>query len=304
MNILTFDIEEWFHILDNKSTETEKEWAAYDDRLLSNMEKIFDLLERKHLKATFYCLGWVARKYPHIVKKIDALGYEIASHSDMHQLAYEQDRREFRQDLENSIKAIENITGKKLRSFRAPGFSFKEENMWVFEVMIENGIEIDSSIFPAKRTHGGLRNFGTAEPALVEIDGVRIKEFPINLFQFLGKNIVFSGGGYFRLFPYCIIKRLMRKSNYVMTYFHPRDFDPKQPVISELSLVRKFKSYYGLQGAFRKLENLVEDFKLIDLKEADTLVDWDNAKVIKLKAFPSKHSWDNFRLPSFERKSS
>ena len=85
------------------------------------------------------------------------------------------------------------------------------------------------------------------------------------------------------MFPYCIIKRLMRKSNYVMTYFHPRDFDPEQPVISELSLVRKFKSYYGLHGAFRKLENLVEDFKFIDLKEADALVNWDNAKVIKLK---------------------
>ena len=148
--------------------------------------------------------------------------------------------------------------------------------------MIENGIEIDCSIFPASRAHGGIKNFGTAEPAFVEINGVRIKEFPINLFRFFGENIVFSGGGYFRLLPYCIIKHLMRKSKYVMTYFHPRDFDPKQPLINGLSLVRKFKCYYGLRSTLRKLEALVEDFAFMDLKGADAIMDWSNAKVIRL----------------------
>lgn len=282
MKILTFDVEEWFHILDNESTKTEREWFGYSDRLSANMERIFDLLEKEQQSATFFCLGWVAKRYPDIIRKIDSLGYEIASHSDMHQLAYEQDQNEFRRDLENSRKVIEDITGKKLRAFRAPGFSFREENKWTFEAMIENGIEIDCSIFPARRAHGGFENFGAAEPALVEINGARIKEFPINLYQFLKKHIIFSGGGYFRLFPYFIIRRLTRNSEYMMTYFHPRDFDPEQPVIKELSLVRKFKSYYGLQGAFKKLERLVKDFKFIDLKEADALVDWNKAKVIRL----------------------
>jgi len=282
MNILSFDLEEWFHILDNDSTRTEKDWLQYDDRLLANMERIFELLNNNHLKATFFCMGWIARKYPDIVRRIDSCGYEVASHSNMHQLVYELNEREFREDLKNSISIIENITGKKVRAYRAPGFSFTEENKWVFDVMNENGIEIDCSIFPAKRAHGGIKNFGASEPAFIEVNGVRIKEFPINIFSFLGYNMVFSGGGYFRLFPYFITKRLMKKSDYVMTYFHPRDFDPYQPVIKPMPLYRRFKAYYGLKGAFKKLENLVKDFKFISLKEADTLVDWNRVKVITL----------------------
>jgi len=284
MNILTFDIEEWFHILDNDSTKTEREWNTYENRLLGNMERIFTLLERKKLNATFFCLGWVVRKYPHIIKEIDTLGYEIASHSDMHQLVYEQNKNEFRQDLKNSINDIEELTGKKVRAFRAPGFSIMKENKWAFEAIIENGIEIDCSVFPAKRTHGGFESFGAAEPTFIEIDGKRIKEFPINLFKLFRGNIIFSGGGYFRLLPYFVIKRLMIKTDYVMTYFHPRDFDAKQPLIRELPLMRKFKSYYGLRRAYKKLESLLDDFYFIDINEADSLVDWDKAKVINLSA--------------------
>jgi len=280
VNILTFDVEEWFHILDHKSTKTEKEWSNYEYRLESNMDRIFELLDRKEQRATFFVLGWVAREFPQILKKIDKMGFEIASHSDRHQLVYEQSRNEFNSDLKKSIYSIEDVIGKKVRAYRAPGFSVGEESIWVFESLLNTGIEIDCSIFPAKRSHGGFENYGYAKPSLIEIGNRKLKEFPMNL---LLNKIIFSGGGYFRVLPYPVIKRMMRRSDYVMTYFHPRDFDISQPIIQDLSHIRKFKSYYGLDTAFDKLEKLIDDFKFVDIAEADRLIDWKSQKIIRLK---------------------
>ena len=280
MNILTFDIEEWFHILDNESTKTEKQWENFESRLEYNMDKIFKLLDDNKQDATFFCLGWVARKHPNIIKKIDELGYEIATHSDMHQLAYEFNKKQFNQDLELSIKSIEDITGKKITTYRAPGFSIKEENLWVFDELLKHGIEKDCSVFPAKRSHGGLEKFGHSQPSYIERDSRKIKEFPINIHKVFGKNIIFSGGGYFRVLPYPLLKYFMNKSDYVMTYFHPRDFDHEQPMIEELNAIRKFKSYHGLSSSLSKLERLIQNFDFISLNQADKMIDWQNVKTI------------------------
>ena len=282
MNILTFDVEDWFHVLDNESTKNEKQWLQLESRIEQNMEKILGLLEKHDQKATFFIIGWVARKYPEILKKIDSFGHEIASHSDMHQLAYEFDKEEFKQDLERSVKSIEDVVGKKVRAYRAPGFSLKDQNKWVFEELVINGIEIDCSVFPAKRAHGGFEEFGYAEPAYIEMNGSQIKEFPINIYPIFGKNIIFSGGGYFRLIPYPLMKHFMKKSDYVMTYFHPRDFDHTQPMIEGLSALRKFKSYVGLKGSYNKLEKLISDFEFVDLDTANKQIDWSSAKKIIL----------------------
>ncbi len=282
MNILTFDVEDWFHVLDNESTKDEKQWLQLESRIERNMEKILGLLEKHEQKATFFTIGWVARKYPEILKKIDSFGHEIASHSDMHQLVYDFNREEFRQDLERSVKSIEDVVGKKVRAYRAPGFSLKDQNKWVFEELVMNGIEIDCSVFPAKRAHGGFEEFGYAEPAYIEMNGGLIKEFPINIYPIFGKNIIFSGGGYFRLIPYPLMKHFMKKSNYVMTYLHPRDFDHTQPMIEGLSAFRKFKSYVGLKGSYNKLEKLITDFEFVDLATADKQIEWSNAKKIIL----------------------
>tara|TARA_Y100000590_G_scaffold442296_1_gene570250 strand:+ start:15093 stop:15941 length:849 start_codon:yes stop_codon:yes gene_type:complete len=282
MNILTFDIEEWFHILDNDSTKTERNWTHYEYRLESNMERILQLLQDNNQNATFFCLGWVARKFPQVIKKIDSLKYEIGSHGDIHQLAYNQNRVDFVSDLSNSIKSLEDITSKKVKSYRAPGFSIKNQNKWAFEKLVDYGIEIDCSVFPAKRAHGGLPQYGYSKPSLININGKVLKEFPINTFNILNTSLIFSGGGYFRLLPYTVIRKLMNKSDYVMTYFHPRDFDCNQPIIKDLSLFRKFKSYYGLKNSFKKLNKLIRDFDFIDLKDASKRIDWENVETITL----------------------
>ena len=282
MNILTFDIEEWFHILDNDSTKTEAEWKNYEPRIHQNMDRIFDMLEKHNQKATFFCMGWIAEQYPEVIKQISDKGYEIGSHTQRHQLIYEQTPKEFKKDVERSIKTLEDISGKKVRSFRAPGFSIVEDNVWAFEALAELGIEIDCSVFPAPRIHGGLPNFSPAQPTIIDIKGHKLKEFPINTYKLLGKDVIFSGGGYFRLFPYSLLKRYTRKSDYVMSYLHPRDFDPNQPVIPELSKSRKLRSYVGLKGALNKLDKWLTDFYFIDLETADKQIDWEKAKIVNL----------------------
>ena len=282
MKILTFDIEEWFHILDNQSTKTENDWLKYESRIHANMDRIFELLTNKGQKATFFCLGWIAQKYPEVIKRIDDAGYEIGTHSDMHQLVYEQSRTAFENDLERSIKSIEDITGKKVTAYRAPGFSIREDNDWAFEILLKNGITTDSSVFPAARSHGGYRGFDISKPCLIDINGSRLMEFPINL-RFIANRVpfIFSGGGYFRLLPDFLIRKYFNDTDYVMTYFHPRDFDAEQPVIKELSMVRKFKSYYGLSGCFGKLEALLKEHDFIDIRTAIEMTNWDTTEIKK-----------------------
>ena len=282
MNILTFDIEEWFHILDNESTKAEKNWNNYEERIYSNMDKIFNLLENSKKKATFFIVGWIATKYPDIVKKIDKSGYEIGSHSNMHQLIYNQSYNEFKTDLEKSVNILESITGKKVKYFRAPGFSVTEKNKWVFEVLFSTGITHDCSIFPAGRAHGGFPSYNYSNPSIIDYNGIQIKEFPINTHKILTFNTIFSGGGYFRFLPYTLIKEFSGKSDYIMTYFHPRDFDPHQPIIRELNYLRKFKSYVGLSSCYNKLEKYLNDFDFNDLSYADSIIDWKQVKIIKI----------------------
>ena len=126
-----------------------------NQELVSNMDKIFRFLEESNLKATFFIVGWIAEKYPNIIKKIDFLGHEIGSHTHMHQLMYQQSKKQIEDDLKKSIYTLEALTGKKIRAFRAPGFSIKESNKMVFEILAENGITHDCSVFPANRAHGG-----------------------------------------------------------------------------------------------------------------------------------------------------
>ena len=218
MKILTFDIEEWFHILDNKSTKTETNWNTYEERINRNMDKVFQFLKINNLKATFFVVGWIAEKYPHIIKKIDSLNFEIGSHTYYHQLMYEQSRREVSVDLKKSIDVIEQIIGKKVKYFRAPGFSITEKNKWAFEILINNGITHDCSVFPASRAHGGIPSYKLAIPSRLLYNGLELQEFPINTTTILFNDWIYSGGGYFRLTPYNLIK-YYPKSDYITLIF-------------------------------------------------------------------------------------
>jgi polysaccharide deacetylase family protein (PEP-CTERM system associated) len=283
MNILTFDIEEWFHILDNESTKSRKDWEKYPCRIYENMDRIFDILQRHNQKATFFVLGWIAQQYPEIIKRISDNGFDIGFHTDEHQLIHQQTPEEFRADMSRGLDCVENIIGKKVEAFRAPGFSLTESCNWAFDILSELGIKYDSSVFPVSHAHGGYPSFPHIGPALIKTHKGTIKEFPVSVGKLLGKSVVYSGGGYFRLFPYMLIKMLSGRSSYTMSYLHPRDMDAGQPIIEDLPLSRKFKSYVGLKTCAAKFEKWISDFSFMDMKTAASVVDWTQAPVVDLR---------------------
>ena len=285
MKILTFDIEDWFHIIQKYPDNILDKWSNYEVRIHHGMDKIFKILDENNLKATFFILGYIARKHPEIVKKIHKLGHEVAAHSDMHKAAYRQSREEYKQDLTVCINSLENITGEKVLSYRAPGFSINKDNVWAFEVLNELGLKYDASIFPARRDNGGFDDFAESTPSIIKYNGIQIKEFPMSINSVFGKKFAITGGGYFRFFPYRFMQNIVQNEDYTMTYFHPRDFDPKQPMLEGLSLKRKFKSYYNLARSYAKLKHLVSDFKFIDIREANTLIDWNNVPIVDLSHY-------------------
>lgn len=282
MNILTFDVEEWFHLLDFDATRTEAEWGKYEVRIYENIDRILDILERTNTKATFFIIGWVAKTYPDVVKKI-AAKYQIGSHTMNHQLVWQQSRDEFKEDVSSSVKLLEDITGQKVECFRAPGFSIRESEAWAFEILYDLGIKYDSSIFPAHHAHGGMPEYGVPVPSLIKHGNTMIKEFPVTTKDFMGKKIIFSGGGYFRLMPYPIIKKWsIECEDYLLSYIHPRDLDGGQPMLEGLPLKRKFKSYVGTKGAAEKLCLYLKDFEFTDVKTSAEKICWEKVPVVEL----------------------
>lgn len=265
-NILTIDLEEWFHLLDVPALIDPDLWNNFESRIEPITYKLLDLLDSFDAKATFFCLGWVVDKYPNLVLEVFRRGHEIASHSHLHGLVYSQSREIFREDVKRSINSIEYLIGTKVRGYRAPGFSIRESELWAFEVLIELGIEYDSSIFPAYRSHGGFESFPIHDPVMLNFKNGNLLEFPISTTTFFSKSFVVSGGGYFRLAPFSIVNCAAKRNNYNMYYFHPRDFDVGQPKIDNLSLIKFFKSYVGISGAFKKLEKLLSlhDFQTVN----------------------------------------
>ena len=284
MNILTFDLEEWFHILDHPEIAKASSWENLESRIERNTERILNVLESRKQRATWFCLGWIAKKYPSLIQTISA-NHEVACHSMEHALLYKINRTKASNDIRDNIHLLEDISGHKILSYRAPGFSFTRDTKWLVNVLTEQGIAYDCSLFPFRRNHGGYPGLPAKSPCRLGFDGDIIREFPMNASEIFGRNVVFSGGGYFRLLPYGIINRLMHRSEYVMTYFHPRDFDPGQPVLKSLSTQRRFMSYIGLKETFVKFNRLLDDHKFMSLDEAGRKIDWNSIPLIDLEKY-------------------
>ena len=278
MNILTFDIEEW-SIAKANGTGNPALYAEYE----SFLDRILDKLDERSIKATFFCLGMMAADFPDVVKKIDSRGHEIGCHSNKHLWINKMTEDEFRKDTHDAISSLEDCIGKKVLSYRAPAFSIGESNLWAFDVLAENGIERDASVFPAVRDFGGFPSFGVGEPVKIRRNCYEILEFPVSMAKFFGRDVAYSGGGYFRLFPEWYIKREMRRASYCMTYFHLNDIIPgtgklmdresyeayfKEKGTLPNRLKRHFKSNIGKGGAMKKLFNLLEEFDFVSVEQA------------------------------------
>lgn len=284
MNILTFDIEEWFIEKEFGGNRKEK-YAEFD----SFLDKILSLLNETNKKATFFCVGKMATEFSQVIKKIDAEGHEIGCHSNDHTWLNKMTREEALRDTRVAVDSLEQCVGKKVLSYRAPAFSIGEKNKWAFEVLAQCGIERDASVFPSVRDFGGFQNFGSKEPTLVSCNEIQIKEFPICTASILGKELAYSGGGYFRFFPLWLVNNEMRKTPYAMCYFHIGDLLKESKSVMSRSdyeeyfkengtLFRRYKRYFksnfGKKHAWDKLQRLVKSFDFINLDEANKSTDW------------------------------
>jgi polysaccharide deacetylase family protein (PEP-CTERM system associated) len=262
--IFSVDVEDWFHILDVPSTPPLSKWDSLPSRVEKNFMKLLDLFAEKDVRVTCFFLGWVAEKFPHLVKEAEKRGHEIACHGYAHRLVYEMTPEEFLGDTRRSKAILENIVGHPIRGYRSSGFSVTDRTPWFFEVLAEAGFQYDSSVFPAPREHGGLNGVQLAPYWVKTSKGVLI-EFPITVTKVLGKPLCFFGGGYLRFFPYFLIKymtaRVGREGRPVVFYVHPREIDPSHPRL-RMSLIRAFKSYINLRATELKLSRLFSEFEM------------------------------------------
>lgn len=292
MNILSYDIEEWYIEKKFSGNRTEK-YIEYDRYL----NAILDKLDACETKATFFCLGKIATDFPYVIKNISSRGHEIGCHSNEHLWLTQMTPEQLKKDTHDAISALEDVCGQKVVSYRAPAFSIGQNNKWAIEILAEEGIERDASIFPAQRDFGGFASFPTDNPTKISYNGITLKEFPICLTKLMGKEIAYSGGGYFRFFPFKFIQNRILKSQYIMTYFHIGDLlHQKEGIMSRKEyetyfkesgtlqnrLIRYVKSNLGTKGAFDKMNRLIENNDFISLKEANSLINWENVKIIQL----------------------
>lgn len=282
MNILTFDIEDWYNC---DFISEDFDWDKHEVRIYQGVDRILDELDKHNLKGTFFCLGWIAERHPDVIRSIHGRGHHIGCHSYQHELSFRFNEKGFKDDTARAKSLLEDVIGEEVNAFRAPGFSITKNNTWALRCLKELGFKYDCSMFPAPHDYGGMPGYGMGIPKRVDVgDGEVIKEFPINIHTMFGRHVVFSGGGFFRLFPYWLIDYWAKDCDYMMTYFHPRDFDIGQPVIKTLPAMRRFKSYVGIKGAFRKFERLLEHYDFYNVEQADKMIDWEMTPVVTLRS--------------------
>ena len=263
LNAFCVDAEEWFHVC---AVETPYQdpgtWNMAPARVERNTDVLLGLLDEAGAKGTFLCLGWLAEKYPNMIKKISALGHEVGCHGYYHRLIYEQTPEVFREEIHRARQILQDVSGQEVVCFRAPGFSMKRECFWAYSILAELGVTTDVSIVPARREHGGVEDF-SPDPFRLKTPSGDLTVFPVSVMQVAGRTIPFSGGGYLRLFPMGLIRRGFQQNHYqgrpVMTYIHPREIDIDQPRL-KLPLRRQFKYYVGIAGCEGKLRELLQTY--------------------------------------------
>jgi len=282
IHFLSFDIEEWFHLHYPGANHDPDQWSALPPRSEAYIDDILDLLETYNVRATFFVVGWYAENHTSVVRRICEAGHSIGCHSHLHGRVDGMTERAFRADLERSLDVLAPIAGKKINAYRAPAFSVPAEAGWFFEVLAENDITTDSSIFPARRLDGGLPSY-PAEPFIVRTASGDIREIPISTVSLFGKPLVISGGGYFRLTPLSLhrryIRRMEREKRSVVTYLHARDFDPDVPV-DGLSPLHRFMLRVGTHATTNKVSALLNAFQWGSHGEVARATDWTNVPVI------------------------
>ncbi|OLP07285.1 polysaccharide deactylase [Rhodoferax antarcticus ANT.BR] len=260
-NAMTIDVEDYFQVSAFAPHIARAEWDTRECRVERNIDTILEMLDQHQTKATFFTLGWVAERYPQLVRDIVAQGHELASHGYAHQRASDQTPDTFLEDVRVAKNMLEDLSGQAVIGYRAPSFSIGKSNLWAYDTLLEAGYRYSSSVYPIAHDHYGMpdspRFSYEVRPGLIEI--------PITTVRLFERNFPSSGGGYFRLLPYPVSRWLIRRVNSRdqqagMFYFHPWEIDPGQPRIAGISAKTRFRHYVNIAHTQARLKRLLTDF--------------------------------------------
>jgi polysaccharide deacetylase family protein (PEP-CTERM system associated) len=260
-NALTIDVEDYFQVSALSPHIARSEWERMPCRVERNIDTVLALLSESGSKATFFTLGWIAERYPHLVRNIVAEGHELASHGYHHRRITDQKRVEFSEDIRTAKALLEDIAGIEVKGYRAPSFSVSKANPWAFDCIAEAGYRYSSSVYPIRHDHYGMPD----APRFSHQSRDGLLEIPVTTARYLKTNFPAGGGGYFRLMPYVLSRSMIRRVNRIerrsaVFYFHPWELDPGQPRVAGTSLRTRFRHYLNLHRTEPRLRSLLRDF--------------------------------------------
>lgn len=271
-NILSFDIEEHFQVSGLAAAVNRNEWDSHNSRVEQSTQTILELLKRFNVKATFFILGWIAKRHPKLVEQIAGDGHEIASHGYDHKLIYDMTDDQFHEELDKTSELLESLSGQKIIGHRAPSFSLGINDIDKFKILAELGFKYDSSLFPMKHfRYADSVNSPLAPFDIKDGEKVILKEFPMTVVEYFGKRIPAAGGGYFRLFPDFFInmniKKVIADNRPVIVYLHPWEFDPTQPRLQGAGFGNTFRHYVNLEKTYFKLEKIISKYEFTSFRD-------------------------------------
>lgn len=261
-NALTIDVEDYFQVSAFAPYIERDQWDSRECRVERNMDRILALLDAKGVKATFFTLGWIAERYPQLVRRIVSCGHELASHGYGHQRASDLSETEFFDDVSRAKQLLEDISGQTVKGYRAPSFSIGTGNLWAFDCLERAGYRYSSSIYPIQHDHYGMPD----APRFAHQVRRNLLEVPVTTATLFGRNLPASGGGYFRLMPYPLSRWLLQRVNQqdaqsAIFYFHPWEIDADQPRVAGINFKSRFRHYLNLDKMEGRLSRLLDDFR-------------------------------------------
>ena len=261
-NALTIDVEDYFQVSAFAPHINRADWDSRECRVEHNIDRILKLLGEEQTKATFFTLGWVAERYPQMVRRIVSEGHELASHGYGHQRASDLTEAEFFHDVSHAKALLEDIGGQAVQGYRAPSFSIGTGNLWALDTLLRAGYRYSSSIYPVKHDHYGMPD----APRFAHQIRDGLMEVPPTTLRLFNRNLPSSGGGYFRLLPYALSRWMLQQVNQrdaesAIFYFHPWEIDPGQPRVSGIDMKTRFRHYVNIGRTEQRLARLLKDFR-------------------------------------------
>lgn len=260
-NAMTIDVEDYFQVSAFAPYIARGDWERRECRVERNVDRILALLDASGTRATFFTLGWIAERYPQLVRRIVAGGHELASHGYGHERASDLSPEAFRADLSRAKALLEDLGGQPVLGYRAPSFSIGKSNLWAFDVLLETGHRYSSSVYPIQHDHYGMPD----SPRFAYPVREGLLEVPVTTLRMAGRNWPSSGGGYFRLLPYALSRWLIEQVNHrdqqsAVFYFHPWEIDTEQPRIPGIDAKTRFRHYVNIARTEGRIAQLLQDF--------------------------------------------